>query len=320
MLTLLFYNKVESLKVYHDITEIKNKIYNLKNGIFWLDLVSPGDEEVSLLKEVFQFHPLAIEDCLYRLQRPKLDEYDNYFFMVMHAFSHHSAKEPVEFDAFISNNFVITFHWAPLSFIDGLVDRFVKNPVVFEKGVDFLLYSITDALVDEYFPLLDDIEDRLSEIEETTFKHPDRHLPSRIFDIKRDILNLRKTLSAQREVFNLLLRHDFPFIREESRLFFMDVYDHIFRLFDTVDMFFEKASGALESYLTVVSNLTNEIMKVLTVFTAVMMPLSLIAGIYGMNFKYMPELSWRLGYPFALLLMVLTALGLLYYFKKKNWI
>ncbi|HHW04106.1 MAG TPA: magnesium/cobalt transporter CorA [Thermoanaerobacterales bacterium] len=320
MLTLLSYDHKQGIKVYHDLSEILDKINDVKGSIFWLDFATPKDTEVSLLKEVFQFHPLAIEDCLYRLQRPKIDEYDNYFFMVMHAFSHHNPDEPVEFDIFISNNFIVTFHWKPLSFIDSLVERFVKNPVVFEKGVDFLLYSITDALVDEYFPLMDDIEDKLSEIEEATFKHPDRHLASGIFEIKRKILNLRKTLSAQREVFNLLLRHDFPYIREESRLFFMDVYDHIFRLFDSVDLFFERASGALESYLTVVSNLTNEIMKVLTIFTALMMPLSLIAGIYGMNFRYMPELSWRWGYPFALLLMALTALGLLYYFRKKKWI
>jgi len=320
MLTLLLYDGTEGLKAYHDLQEIKNKIDEAKTGLFWLDLASPGDDEVSLLKESFCFHPLAIEDCLYRLQRPKIDEYDNYFFMVMHVFPGHDPKEPAEFDVFISNNFVVTFHWKPLSFIDSLVERFTKNPVVFEKGVDFLLYSIADTVVDEYFPMLDDMEDRLSEIEETTFRHPDRHLPSRIFKIKREILNLRKTISAQREVFNLIIRHDFPYIREESRLFFMDLYDHIFRLFDTADMFFERASGALESYLTVVSNLTNEIMKVLTIFTAVLMPLTLIAGIYGMNFTFMPELSWRLGYPFALALMGITAGTLLLFFRKKKWL
>lgn len=320
MLTLLLYNPVVGLKVYHHPQEIKNAIENAKDGLFWLDMASPKEEEIILLDKVFHFHTLAIEDCMYRLQRPKIDEYENYFFMVMHVFPNNNQREAVEFDTFVSKNYIVTFHWKALSFVDNLLGRLIKNPGAFEKGVDFLLYNITDALVDEYFPLLDDIEERLSEIEEDTFKRPNKSLPSRIFDIKREVLNLRKVLSAQREVFNLLVRHDSPYIQEETRLFFMDVYDHLFRLFDTVDLFFERASSALESYLTVVSNLTNEIVKVLTIFTAVLMPLSLIAGIYGMNFKYMPELLWRWGYPFALFLMGVVAAGLLWYFKKKKWL
>lgn len=320
MLTLLSYSTSEGLSVLHDLNEIKDRICSIKADIFWLDIASPDNEEISVLRDCFNFHPLTIEDCLYKLQRPKIEEYEGYYFIVLHALSGSMKKEPMEFNIYVSHNYLVTFHWKPLSFIDNLKEHFIKNPVIFQKGVDFLLHSICDALVDEYFPLLDDLEERLSIIEDSIFNRPDRNLPSRIFDVKQEILRVRKILSAQREVFNLMLRHDFPYIRDETRLFFIDVYDHLLRLFDTVDLYSERISGALESYLTIVSNMTNEIMKVLTIFTAIMMPLTLIAGIYGMNFKYMPELNWRWGYPFALMLMGMTALYLVWFFKRKKWL
>ncbi|ADL08577.1 magnesium/cobalt transporter CorA [Thermosediminibacter oceani] len=320
MLTLLSYSMSKGLSVLRDLNEIKARICSTKDDLFWLDMTSPDKEEISVLTDCFHFHPLTIEDCLYRLQRPKIEEYEGYYFIVLHALSGDIKKEPMEFNVYMSHNYLVTFHWKPLSCVDNLIEHFIKNPAVFQKGVDFLLYSISDTLVDEYFPLLDDLDERLSIIEDSIFGRPEKNLPSRIFDIKQEILRIRKILSAQREVFNMVLRHDFPYIRSESRLFLMDVYDHLLRLFDTVDLYSERVSGALESYLTIVSNLTNEIMKVLTIFTAIMMPLTLIAGIYGMNFKYMPELNWRWGYPFTLLLMGLTAIGLIWFFKRKRWL
>ena len=313
-----FVSEKAGLEVSQGISEI------LESGSFlWVDLEGPTDEEVDLLRTVFKFHPLAIEDCLHRLQRPKLDEYPGYLFFVLHAVgrAQQDRKYRVrEFDVFVGANYIVTFHWDALTFVEDTFKDYRSSADLIQKGIGFLLYRLLRGLIDEYFPALDRLEERLEAIEHRVFVAPNQRLLSEAFELRRSILRVRKSLSPQREVLGLILRRDQPFMREGDQLYFMDAYDHILRLFDLVDNYHDLLSGTLDAYLSSISNRMNEIMKVLTIITTIMMPLSVIAGIYGMNFEYMPELKMRWGYPAVLGLMGVVTGGMIWYFRWKKWI
>lgn len=288
----------------------------------WLDLEGPGQQEVLLLREVFRFHPLAIEDCLHGLQRPKLDDYVDYLFLVLHAVSERSPEgrfNVAQIDAFIAPTYLVTVHAEPFSFVEETFQQCGQKRELLGKGTGFLLYQLLRRLVDAYFPVLDDVEERLATMEQNVFLEPERRLVAEIFALRRRILRVRKTLAPQRDALALLLQRAETFLRAEDRAYFLDIYDHVLRLVETTDNYRDLAAAGLEAYLTATSNRLNEIMKVLTVITTIMMPLSVIAGIYGMNFEYMPELRSPYGYPVVLAVMAATAAGMLWYFRRKGW-
>ena len=296
----------------------------LKAGTFlWVDFDEPTEEEADLLKSVFQFHPLAIEDCLHRFQRPKVDEYPEYLFLILHAVgpSGQGRRHKIaEFDVFLGGNYLVTFHLDKLKFVEEAYKDYDSSSNLAQRGIGFLLYRLLRGLIDEYFPVLDKVESRLEAIERRVFVAPNQRLLSEAFELRHNILSIRKSLSPQREILNLILRKDKPFINEANRIYFMDAYDHILRLFDLVDNYHDLLSSVLDAYLSSTSNRMNEIMKVLTIITTIMMPLSVIAGIYGMNFKYMPELNVPWAYPVVLGVMALITAGMLWYFRWKKWI
>jgi hypothetical protein len=180
----------------------------------------------------------------------------------------------------------VSLHWEKVNIIEDLNIRASNNNLMFSRGIDFLLYNLFDAVIDEYFPLTDSIGDRIDNLEEKIIKAPSQKSQEEILNLKRDIIKLRKVLSPQREVINILLRHDFELIKDENRLYFMDVYDHILRIIDLLDSYQDLITGSMDLLMTQISNKTNEIMKVLTIITTIIMPLTLITGIYGMNFKF----------------------------------
>ena len=289
----------------------------------WVDLEAPVPDEVSLLNDVFHFHPLAIDDCLHGLQRPKIDEYPGYLFLVIHAVSGESKSgifHPAEFCIFISREYVVTFHSQRVESLDHLYKDYCEGGVWQDRSTGFLLQAILRVLVDDLFPVIDSMEDQLEGIERRIFEKPDQALLSLSFRLRRSIFMLRKSMSPEREVLNGLLRREYPFMTPDDRAYFMDVYDHILRLFDYADNLHELLSNAMESYLSSVSNHLNEIMKVLTVFTTIMMPLTVITGIYGMNFAFMPELRSPYGYPVILLSMAVVTGIMLAYFRRKGWL
>jgi magnesium transporter len=296
---------------------------SLATGVpIWVDMEAPESDEVAILSDVFHFHPLAIQDCLDGLQRPKLDEYPGYLFAIVHAVSGETTGgvfRPAEFDLFISRDYVVTFHSQRASSLDHLYKDYCQSAAWRDRSTGFLVQAIMGTLVDDYFPVIDNMEDRLEGIEHRIFQKPDRDLLALSFKLRRSIFMVRKSLSPEREVLNGLLRRDFAFMRPEDRAYFMDVYDRILRLFDFADNLHELLSNAMESYLSSISNRLNETMKVLTVISTIVMPLTLIAGIYGMNFAYMPEIHWRYGYPVALLSMVVVTVIMLIYFRRKGW-
>jgi magnesium transporter len=302
-----------------------NEIGNALNEgkMMWVDLENPSEDDLKILSDVFKFHHLAIEDCVHKLQRPKVDNYKNYYFIVLNEFKEGKVSKYFTYSqlyVFLGEKYIVTVHWEELQVLKEALERVYNAPEMFERGIDFILYNLLDAIVDDYFPLTDDIGDKIDRIEEIILRNPKKQIQDEILVIKRNIIKLRKVLSPQREVVNILLRHDFPLIREANRMYYMDVYDHMLRIYDMLDTFADLLAGTLDLYMSQISNRMNEVMKVLTMITTIMMPLSLIAGIYGMNFKFMPELESRHGYFATLVAMGLIALAEVIYFRKKKWL
>lgn len=290
--------------------------------VLWTDIESPDDKEIDLLRTHFDFHPLSIEDCIKMQQRPKFDDYGQYFFVVMHSVEDHGFKTGLkvkELAIFVGHGYIVTFHHENINSVSLVRDKIKQTPELMARGVDYILYLIVDSVVDEYFPMTDHIDEQFSIIENKMFGNYKGYDLKELFNLKRTLVHMRKILTPQREMVNALIRYEGIYIKDENRLFYFDVYDHIMRLFDFLDTYRELISGSQELYLTIVSNKMNEIMKTLTIIATIILPLTLITGIYGMNFRYMPELNWRYGYLWVMMLMILTTGGFIYYFRKKNW-
>jgi len=315
------------------LTTIENKVLKVRpiadekdlpslgSALFWLDMEEPTKKEGEFLSSFFHFHPLAIEDCWDEINHPKADDYGDYLFIIFHeprtSEKRFTTKE-VEF--FLGSNFLVTFHKSRLPHIAEVQGQLEKRPELFSRGPDFLLYLILDDIIDNYFPVLDKIETRIDELEDSIVVNPSRNTVNGIFSLKREVLHLKKVIGPQREILNRFTRAEFPIVAKTSLVYYRDLYDHIYRIYDLAESFRDLLSGALDAYLSSLSNRMNEIMKVLTIITTILLPLSLIAGIYGMNFRFMPELSRPWGYPWALGLMVTVALVMIRYFRKKNWL
>lgn len=290
--------------------------------IVWIDLLNPDRQELAVLEKDFGFHPLAIEDSVNRMQRSKLDDYGEYLFIVVHAAGNTDLLKSLdiaEVAVFCGSNYLVTVRWEKVPALDLVLEHIRRNNALLNRGVDYLLYLILDTVVDEYFPLLDIIDDTFSDIENKLLATPGPDILNTLFLLKRRLVSLRKILSPLREMFNILLRFEGNFFKEENRLFYLDVYDHLMRIFDFVETYRDLIGGGLEMYLTVVSNRTNEVMKILTVIATIVMPLTLISSIYGMNFRYMPELEWRYGYFIVLGFMTLLTIVMVIYFRRKKW-
>src|SRR5688572_8764846 len=309
---------------------------NAGNQLIWLDLADPSEDELNLIAQEFNLHPLAMEDAAKGNQRPKIDDYEHFYFMVVFALE--QIEEPgrdgrpvptgrfriQEVDLFIGERFLITAHRAPLPFLDDMRERWRKNSQAINEGIGVLVYTMLDGIVDEYFPVLDSIIERVEELEEVLFTgvvHQGRMYDMRsLFQIKRDLLNLRRVIAPERDALLVLARQEIHLFDRKIAVYFQDVYDHVVRVTDSIDIYQDLLTNALESYLSLVNNNLNQVMKTLTSLTVMLVVPTLIAGIYGMNFDNMPELRWDFGYPFALLLMALSAGSLFMYFRRKRWL
>jgi len=291
-------------------------------SVLWLDIQDPTDEDIALLRDRFNFHPLAIEDATRSHERPKVDSYDTYYFVVFYAASYNAEENHIEtqpLNLFIGANYLVTVHTGTVSYIEETRARWrVPNSPLGNK-VSALVHALLDALVDDYFPLMDQVADRVEDLEDTIFVHFDESAIQIMFSLKKDLLNLRRVVAPERDVLNVLLRRQLPIFRPKDMVYFQDVYDHIVRVTDSIDTYRDLLSSALDSYLSLQSNNLNEVMKVLTMASIILMSAALIAGVYGMNFKAMPELSWPWGYPFALGLIIAIGVLLFVYFRRKKW-
>jgi magnesium transporter len=267
-------------------------------NLIWVDIQDPTTEDLERLGQEFGFHRLALEDAANQRQRPKVDEYPDYYFVVMYAVSQASAERVLteEVDIFIGRNYVVTLH---RGVIPGLVEareRWDRTDPELRHQVGFLVHTITDSLIDSFFPVVDEIEDRLDELELSMFRGGRGVDPEKLLSIKRNLFTLRRAIYPLRDVFNAFLRRDHHFFAEETFPYFQDVYDHILRLLDVIDIQRDMASGALDAHLSVISNRLNEIMKSLTVVTICVAIMGAIFGAWGMNFDRIPLAHHRDGF------------------------
>ncbi|BCV20195.1 magnesium transport protein CorA [Moorella sp. Hama-1] len=288
-------------------------------GYVWLDLNRPTPEELELLTSLWHFHPLAVDDCRHPHYRPGMAQYEDYAFLTLRCVQSHQRSLTGALNVFLGPGFIVTVHHEELEFVNQLWQQYRQDPQLFQKGADFVLYSLLEPLTETFFTFFDRTEGKIEYLEEEVFRRPTRQILNQVFTMRRQAIKLRKILGAQRDIINLLAYPEFKLVKEENRVFFLDIYNEMLRLIDQVETFHDLASSTVEIYLSLTSNRLNEIMKVLTVITTIMMPLTLIAGIYGMNFHYMPELEWRYGYFVVLGVMALLAGVMLFFFRRKGW-
>ena len=285
----------------------------------WVDIEDPVNEVLEpLLEKRFGFHELAAEDSLSPNTLPKYDRFPNYDFLIFRAVEQRNAT--VKLSAFLGRNFLFTIHKDKMPAVDNARDRLPADERMLKNGPDFLLYTIVDQMVDAYFPILEEIEEGVDDLQEDIFRDAQPEHLDQLLHQKREINVLRRQSLPQRELLNQISRGDAQFVARDTLIYFRDIYDHMFRISETIDVERDMMAGTMEAYLSVVANRTNEIMKVLTVFSALMLPMTLIAGIYGMNFAIEPELHWKYGYWYALGLMALTGIVMLVWFRRRGWI
>jgi magnesium transporter len=295
-------------------------------GLLWVSLEEPTEAEVqSILHDVFHFHPLSIEDTLSTdYQAPKVDSFTEYIFLVMHALQPGfpaQALETMELDLFLGHNYLVTSFTSPrMPAVRYVWDRLDRDERLLAHGPDVLCHAVLDKLVDDYLPLLDDIDLEIDALEDEVLTGPLENTLQRILDMKHGMLTLRRIVMPQREVINRLSRDELPQISPNNRIYYRDIYDHLVRIYDLSETVRDVVTGTLDTYLSVTSNRLNEVVKTLTVVSTIFLPLSFVASVYGMNFVNMPELHWRYGY-FALWgVFVLITVGMLAIFRRRRWI
>jgi magnesium transporter len=311
--------KVQS---FEDILEFRDT-----PSVTWINI--EGLHDVELLRslgQAFGFHPLTLEDVLNCGQRPKLESYGPYHFMVLKSLRLREELEMEQISFFLSGNYVITLQEIPGDSFEAVRQRIRQGKGLIRKaGPDYLAYALIDALIDEFFPVLETYGERIEELESDLVLRPSPSYLRTVYRIKRELLVLRRTAWPEREVINALQRDDSQLIHPETQVFLRDAYDHTVQVIDMIETYRDLAAGMLDVYLSSTSNRMNEIMKVLTVISTIFIPLNFIAGVYGMNFDpqrspyNMPELEWRFGYPVVLSLMASVAIGLILFFRNKGW-
>jgi magnesium transporter len=296
-------------------------------GLVWVDLEGTGQEETTqLLREVFGFHPLTIDDCLNgRVDPPKVDDYGTYLFFVFQALGYEARQERITFqelDLYLGKNYVVTFHAAPVTAVEHARTICERGGLLMQHAPDYLAHGIIDRIVDDLLPLVEAIDDEVALVEEAILDRTgEGTILESVLLLRRNTLQLRRAVAPQRDLMNRISRGEFTqLIQPELNIYFRDIYDHLVRVEDMIASLRDAADGALSIYLSATSNRLNEIMKVLSIVATVILPLTLVTGIYGMNFRHMPELESPWGYPAALGVMVLLALVLLGYFKRRGWL
>jgi magnesium transporter len=296
--------------------------------MLWVDLEGATKENVAMLGREFKFHELALEDCLHPHQRPKIEQYGSYYFLVAYAVSV-GEGELVEHEmaVFVGRNYLVTVRKEPPYGVTEVIKRTMAHTDLCREGGAYLLYVLLDEVVDGYFTALEGLEDEAEDVEDKVFgkdssdsEPPEANEQSDIFKLKKQLLKFRRVIAPLREVLDVMQRRTIEVVTVPLEPYYRDVYDHVLRATDFLDNLRDILSSTLEAHLAVISNRLNEVMKRLTSWGAIILVPTLIAGIYGMNFRHMPELHWQLGYPLALGLMVLAA-GILYRaFKRRRWL
>jgi magnesium transporter len=313
------------------IDEAKIKDHLKRDHFFWMDLTSPSHADLAKLGELFGFHPLALEDVEHEHERPKLDNYGDYVFLVFYGAwrqdaTEHSALQTEhsalhEVDMFVSGHYLITLHRDPLPPLDDQRKQLAGRVLHSEQ---FLLYRVLDALTDSFFPILAEIDEELDDLESAVLENPTDQQLQRLFSLKRELIAMRKVVTPQRDLFASSVEDiaELPGLELDERDYFRDIYDHLIRISDLIDSYRDLLSGATDLYLSTVSNRQNDVMKQLTIIATIFLPLAFITGFFGQNFGYMVNhirsgaVFWFVGVGS----MAATALSLLVFFRRKGWV
>lgn len=286
---------------------------------YWVDFDQPTKKEEYLLHSHFHFHPLAIEDCLLRLQRPKVDFYDNYAFFVLHSIRH-GELTPEELNLFLGENFLVTFHYEDIDELAIAREKILNSGKRWERDTYYLTYEIIDKVVDHYFPVIYQIEDRLTEIEDKLSPSTVHLSMDYVFEVRSDLLRLRRTIFPMRDLLFRMIGSERLGLSGHEKIYFKDIHDNLLRVGEMVEENRELTADIRDSQLSINSNRMNSIMMMLTIISSIFIPLTFIAGVYGMNFDVMPELHWKYGY-FIVLSVMLVLGGLMsLWFKHKGWL
>lgn len=309
-----------------DTRTVKERLAVCGEEGFWLDISAPADEDFDILRDAFGFHPLAIEDVRNQNQRPKLEEYKGYAFMVL--FQGQMGGDGGgtlvlrEHHLFIATDYLVTVHVEPAPILDQLRERISRDPAVTRESPGFLTYLVVSELVDGLFPVLESFDERIDTLEDRIVDSASPELLSQIYRMKHDVIALRRVLGAQRDLFQRLISHSIDSRDHDVQLYWRDVYDHMVRQYESVDSLRDLLTGAMDVYLSTVSNRLNATMKTLTVIASVFLPISFLTGFYGMNFSLLTqtlEMPW-----WALLVGVATMLASvgiqLFLFHRRGWI
>lgn len=289
--------------------------------ISWLDITGLHEtENITKLGSYFDLHPLIQEDIVNTSQRPSFEDFQKYFFISLKMLSIDEEITVENVSLIVGKNYVISFQERLGDVFSGVRKRIFDKRKIIERGSDYLAYALIDSIVDHYFIVLENIGDRIEKIEEELNESPSQETFKKMNKLKRDLIYIRKSVWPLREVLNQFKKSESKLIDSNTKTFINDVYDHTIQIIDTVESLRDVTSSMTDLYLSIISNRMNEIMKVLTIFAAIFIPLTFVAGVYGMNFVNIPELQTKYGYFFVWGVFLMIGFGMLYYFRKKDWI
>lgn len=291
--------------------------------VVWIDIVRPGEPEAAFMRETLRLHPLAVEDCIRGRQRPKVDRYPGYFFLVLYAARRAPGAPGISLDEvhiFLGERFVVTVHDRKIQEVGEVVARWRSAPGRFHD-TGALAHALLDGIVDGYFPVLDSFSERVEEMEDALLTGADDpDAMQGMLAVRRELTLFRRVVAPERDLVATMLRRDIPFLRPELLPYFQDVHDHVLRVTEEIDALRELLAAAVEAYLSSASNRLNGTMRIMTSWSIILMAVAWVAGIYGMNFAGIPELHWRYGYLWALGAMTALGGGLFAFFRRRRWI
>jgi magnesium transporter len=318
------------------LKELSHSLQQAADGFLWVDLDDPNEaEEETVLLSLFDFHPLAIEDCRHGKEEeghlPKVEEFGDYLFVIFNPVETAQPSEvsrtsyklnikTAQLSAFLSRRALVTHHYKYLRSIAYASQLIGKNPQSLGRGPDYLFHIIIDDIVDNYTPILDRLDEVIDNMEDEVFHGATQRTMARILHLKKNIVTVRRIAFYQREMLNRLSRGEFTLITRDEMIYYRNVYDHLVRMVDLADSYRDTVSGLLDAYLSVTSNNLNQVMKVLTIISTVFLPLSVITGFFGMNFQHLPGANWEYGVLATLIFMVAVSAGMLVLFKRRKWL
>lgn len=305
------------------VIELKEEEIKLDTDMVWVDIDEPEEEDYNFLRDKFGFHDLALDYCKNKSINSKFHDYNKYYFLIITSINKTSTMENIIYKPiyiFIGKKYIVTLHYSKSTVLSNLQKDIVENPKILEVGSDFVLYNIIKDITERYFVVADKLETEINFIEDELMDKPTKESLNKILQLKRKSIRLRKNVYKKREMMTSLLRVDNSIIKSENKLYFSDSYDYILMLFDVVEGNKEMIASTLDLYSSQLSNKTNDVMKLLTIITTIMMPITVVTGIYGMNFVNMPELHFKYGYFIVWIIIIVSIIIQLIYFKKKKWL